>query len=135
MCFFEGMWNVKPGDFTAARAARVMFGGILRSLASDDSDIEGAQLIFGELVTNSLRYSSGDVGIAMRHDRDSFVLDVRDRGGPFTIEGIEIAPAHAEGGRGLFIVRSLSHDVRKSRERNENLVSVWMRLRCRVHVG
>ncbi|GAC1658711.1 MAG: hypothetical protein NVS4B13_02130 [Candidatus Elarobacter sp.] len=85
----------------------------MASLAEPSSDVDAAELIYGELVANTVRYAKGAVEVRLERD-DSLppVLVVRDYG-----PGMRIQPwtprrdPLAESGRGLGIVELLAHDV------------------------
>ena len=93
---------------------RRAFRDRLASLAEPPSDIDAAELIYGELVANTLRYANeGAVEAALEvHDGDATVLTVRDHG-----PGLRVQPwaphrdPYAESGRGLGLVELLARDV------------------------
>ncbi len=76
-------------------------------------DVDAAELIYGELVANTIRYANGAVEVRLElGDRDRRVLVVRDYG-----PGLRVVPwpprrdPYAESGRGLAIVEMLARDV------------------------
>ena len=78
-----------------------------------DSDIDAAELIYGELVGNALRHAHGAVEARLeRDDSQPLVLVVRDHG-----PGLRSHPwpphrdPYAESGRGLAIVELLAHEI------------------------
>ncbi len=131
MCSFECAWQLRGRDFAAARAARVMFASLLKHLVTDDSDVGAAELVFGELVTNALRYGGNGVRVEVRHEDDGFHLVVCDRGEGFDPAALPQPSAGEEGGRGLHIVRRLTGDVRVERA-DGCRISTRMLLRCRA---
>jgi anti-sigma regulatory factor (Ser/Thr protein kinase) len=86
----------------------------LAALAEHPSDIDAAELIYGELVANTVRYANhGAVEAALEvHDGDATVLTVRDHG-----PGLNVQPwaphrdPYAESGRGLGLVELLAREV------------------------
>ncbi|GAC1573666.1 MAG: hypothetical protein NVS3B7_05180 [Candidatus Elarobacter sp.] len=92
---------------------RRTFRAHLVALAQPPSDLDAAELIYGELVANTVRYARGDVEVRLEHeDARPPVLVVRDQGPglhcrPWTPRG----DPFAESGRGLAIVEMLAHDV------------------------
>jgi anti-sigma regulatory factor (Ser/Thr protein kinase) len=94
--------------------ARRAFRERLVALAGPSQDVDDAELIYGELVANTVRYASeGAVEAALEvHDSEPAVLVVRDRG-----PGLRACPwtphrdPYAESGRGLGLVELLARDV------------------------
>ena len=92
---------------------RRAFRDCLASLASPASDVDAAELIYGELVANTVRYAKGAVE-ARLEVRNGYppVLVVSDHG-----PGMRVHPwaphrdPMAESGRGLGIVELLARDV------------------------
>jgi anti-sigma regulatory factor (Ser/Thr protein kinase) len=105
-------WSLDNGDFAAAMAARKEFARLVRSLAVPPSDVDGAELIFGELAANGVEHGAGTVTLAVRRDGSDLVLTVDDEGRGFAERLPRGAPAASTPrGRGLFFVRSLARRV------------------------
>ena len=90
-----------------------MFRERVAELATPASDVAGAELIYGELVGNAVRYAPGQVEVRLEiDDGDPPVLTVRDYG-----PGLHYHPwkprrdPYAESGRGLAIVELLARDI------------------------
>jgi anti-sigma regulatory factor (Ser/Thr protein kinase) len=113
MCTFKESWRVERADFVAAARARSAFRSALGRISGPDADLDGAEIIFGELLTNALRYSGGAASADVRCRDKRFVLEVRDGGECFDLEAVASGPRRgdAEGGRGLMIVRRLSTNL------------------------
>lgn len=85
----------------------------LRALPAPPCDVDACELIYGELVANTVRYAKGAVDVQLSVGGRDRVLIVRDRG-----PGMRVVPWSpgrdplAESGRGLAIVELLSRDVR-----------------------
>jgi PAS domain S-box-containing protein len=100
-------WRFDPRDGACARYVRESLVEALKTYGGD-ADLHAAQLVFGELIGNAVRYTPGEVTVRLTWD-DSMtpVLHVVDSG-----PGYE-TPAHmptpeAESGRGLCIVSRLT---------------------------
>jgi signal transduction histidine kinase len=96
MCSYNESWSVERSDFLAAAKARAAF--------------RGAEIIFGELLTNALRYSGSAATAELNCRNARFVLEVRDAGCGFDPEEVAsgVRLGDADGGRGLSIARQLS---------------------------
>lgn len=106
----EVVWRVKDDAERVLRQRRT-FRARLDALARPPSDIDGAELIYGELVTNTVRYARGAVEVRLElSSGKSPVLVVRDHG-PGLHRTPRPADPYAESGRGLAIVESLAHEV------------------------
>jgi len=119
-------WNFGSGDYKAASAARRQFASYVAQHAMPDSDLAAAQLIFGELLTNALRYGRAPIFAQVRRAGGHALLQVEDAGPCFSLGalcGFVESGEFREGGRGLMIVGVLSPSVRVDR---------LDRQRCRV---
>ncbi len=106
------VWKVEDEAERVLRKRRA-FRDCLDSLAEPPSDVDAAELIYGELVANTVRYAKGAVEVRLElHDKKPPVLVVRDHG-----PGLRCHPwtprrdPFAESGRGLGIVELLARDV------------------------
>lgn len=106
------IWKVEDEADSVLRQRRV-FRERLASLSAPFSDVDAAELIYGELVANTVRYAKGAVEVRLELvDSQPPVLVVRDHG-----PGMRIRPwtprrdPFAESGRGLGIVELLARDV------------------------
>ncbi len=106
------VWMVEDRAERVLRERRT-FRAQLDAMAKPPSDVDGAELIYGELVANTMRYAQGDVEVRLELvDHDAPVLVVRDHG-----PGLRCRPwqprrdPYAESGRGLAIVEMLAKDV------------------------
>lgn len=104
-------WNIDAQDAVRAQAARSSFVRHLRELGTPDSDYASAELIFGELVGNVVRYSPGAVDIDLEWGGERPVLHVLDRGEPFSLRPLLPEDLLSENGRGLFIVGTLGENL------------------------
>jgi len=107
------VWRVEDRAERVLRERRA-FRDRLAALAEPPSDIDAAELIYGELVANTVRYANGGaVEVALEvDDGDPPVLTVRDHG-----PGLNVHPwpphrdPYAESGRGLGLVELLAREI------------------------
>ncbi|HEY0393841.1 MAG TPA: ATP-binding protein [Candidatus Elarobacter sp.] len=106
------VWKVEDEADRVLRQRRA-FRACLVSLSEPASDVDAAELIYGELVANTVRHAGGEVEARLEvHGGDPPVLVVRDHG-----PGLRVHPwaprrdPYAESGRGLGLVELLARDV------------------------
>ncbi len=106
------VWRVEAEAEQVLRQRRA-FRDCLVSLAEPPSGVDAAELIYGELVANTVRYAKGAVEVHLEMNGSGRpVLVVRDHG-----PGLNVVPwpprrdPLAESGRGLGIVELLAHNV------------------------
>ena len=106
------VWKVEDKAERVLRQRRA-FRECLTSIADPASDVDAAELIYGELVANTIRYANGAVEVSLElADSQPPVLVVRDHG-----PGLRCHPwtprrdPYAESGRGLGIVELLAREV------------------------
>ena len=106
------VWEAK-GEAARVLRERRAFRSCLAQLAESSEGIDAAELIYGELVANTVRHAPGDVRVRLElHDSEAPVLIVCDHG-----PGLHCYPwtprrePYAESGRGLGIVEMLARDV------------------------
>lgn len=119
-------WHFTSIDARGAFGARNELHETLREYASDDSDVDAALLIFGELVGNVVRHAPGPVEINLTWDAENAVLLVRDFGPGFDWTGAHLPDPLAETGRGLFIVTQLAHQVAFERYADGMAARAWL---------
>ncbi len=99
-------FDLKASDMAARQVRRQ-----LESLDYDfdQESVELLKLVATELVTNSVRHSGTDsVVVYVRVGEPSLLVKVCDKGGGVSPKARE-ADLFAEGGRGLFLVESVTH--------------------------
>ncbi|HTD34725.1 MAG TPA: SpoIIE family protein phosphatase [Candidatus Elarobacter sp.] len=111
----ERHWTFDSDDALAAHSARSSFVAALAREASDDSDLGAAEVIFGELVGNVVRYAPGPIEIDLEWNEEAAVLHVLDRGGGFDLRSTLPDDVMSERGRGLFIISVLGSGLRADR--------------------
>ncbi len=103
-------WTFNTDDSTAARNARHAFVAALRDGGMRDEERDAAELVFGELLGNVVRYAPGPIEVMFDWSEPVPVLHVLDRGPGFTLMPRLPSDLLSERGRGLFIVWSLAED-------------------------
>jgi anti-sigma regulatory factor (Ser/Thr protein kinase) len=106
------VWRVADQAEKVLRQRRA-FRDCLVALAGPLSGVDAAEVIYGELVANTVRYAKGAVEVHLEMSGSKRpVLVVRDHG-----PGLRVMPRSsqrdplAESGRGLGIVELLAHNV------------------------
>jgi anti-sigma regulatory factor (Ser/Thr protein kinase) len=107
-------WSLHTGDVRSVTASRRAFAEAFRDHGAADEDVALGELVFGELVGNTVRYAPGAVEVIVDWSGPDPVLHVLDEGPGFRHISILPPDVLSESGRGLFIVRSLTHDFRVS---------------------
>jgi serine/threonine-protein kinase RsbW len=111
MPFGAVRWRFATHDAAAARRARRAFAAQLRALGVGAEDVASAELVFGELLGNAVRYAEGVVDIVLDVSGDAPVLHVFDEGEGFELRPRLPADPMSERGRGLYLVRALSEEL------------------------
>src|ERR1700683_3375319 len=97
-------WTFAP-KHTSVRAARSVLAEPLKRWELEDL-IPTTELLVSELVTNAVRYSRGDVTLRLVNER-ALVCEVLDNSA--ALPRLRQASGDDENGRGLQVVRQLSH--------------------------
>ncbi len=102
-------WSLAVAHGLQAARVRTAFRGYLLRYATLESDVPGAELIFGELCGNVVRHAPGPASFALDwHDLHPTLL-VTDQGAGFGAASAgTLADPSAESGRGLALVRTLA---------------------------
>ncbi len=103
-------WAFDTGDADAAHGARHAFVALLRTGGLRPDRLDTAELVFGELLGNVVRYAPGPIEIFFDWSEPTPVLHVLDRGPGFTLAPKLPSDLLSERGRGLYIVWSLTDD-------------------------
>jgi anti-sigma regulatory factor (Ser/Thr protein kinase) len=101
-------WSFEAENARAAQSARGAFLETLRREATLESDLSGAEIVFGELIGNVVRHAPGPIDVSLEWRNEQAVLHVIDRG-----PGFEYAPPSdvdllREDGRGLWLTSQFS---------------------------
>lgn len=94
-----------PGDASSAPSARRFAADILTAWGLS-SAVDTARLLLGEIITNAVQHTVGDVRVRLDHDGRRLRVEVTDHSD--RLPDLRVVTAEAESGRGLFIVESLA---------------------------
>jgi len=111
----DARWSFSVQDWKAATEARQGIVRVLRDYGATEVDTNTSELVFSELLGNVVRHGSDQVEFALDVSGDAPVLHALDRGPGFTYSARLPMDDLSESGRGLFIARSLTHDLNVTR--------------------
>jgi anti-sigma regulatory factor (Ser/Thr protein kinase) len=104
-------WQFRADDALDALRMRAVVRAFFVAEADEASDVDGAVLVFGELVANVVRHAPGAISVRIEWPAAGSAMLYVDDWGP----GVRSVPTSddpmREGGRGIEIVRALAHDV------------------------
>jgi serine phosphatase RsbU (regulator of sigma subunit)/anti-sigma regulatory factor (Ser/Thr protein kinase)/CHASE3 domain sensor protein len=103
-------WTFDAADARAGRRARHELAGLLGERGLSYEHRMTAELIFGEVLSNAVRYAPGEVDVVLDCERDSAVLHVLDRGAGFIVIPRLPSDMMSETGRGLFLISALAEE-------------------------
>ena len=90
-------WTLSASDAKDAARMRRAFRAYLADFADPASDLDAAEAVFGELVTNCVAHAPSDIRIEFRwHDRTLVVVDGADRlhSWPFSSDDMRAEATH-----------------------------------------
>jgi anti-sigma regulatory factor (Ser/Thr protein kinase) len=122
-------WSVSVEAAAEAAAARRDFVRYLRANADERSDVDAAELVFTELLSNALRF--GPVRIALDWLPQTGRLRVHDRAQAFTAPEVRTPELTGERGRGLFLVQRLAQALSYERDGDGNVATALLPVRLR----
>lgn len=126
-------------DASVERSARRVKRAVLWQLgemSTDSSDLSAAELVVNELLGNVARHAPGPAEIVLEWSHESAVVHVLDHGQPFTPpEGSSHVEPLCENGRGLFLVKTVSPDLRVEWTGEGNCVSALLPVKIREPSG
>jgi signal transduction histidine kinase len=105
-------FTFRIADAALANNARAIFQRYLTTQVEASSDIDGAELIFGELLGNVARHAPGAIDVRLRWNGPTAILEVADDGPGYSVEDVHLPGELAESCRGLFLVSSFGRDLR-----------------------
>ena len=100
-----------PLDFASVARTRHEFRKWLERCVGNDQPLTEYELVFGELVTNAVRYGRAPINVEVECSEHRLKIRVEDWGGCFEIAKVRPVQPLAEGGRGLEIVKTLASNV------------------------
>lgn len=106
-------WSI-DAEPSQAHALRKELAAWLGGLGLDPVDVEDAQLMVSELLTNAVEAAASKIEVRVAVEPRSLAVEVSDDGpGRHDLDelGLELPPPGAERGRGLYIVRAIADYV------------------------
>jgi anti-sigma regulatory factor (Ser/Thr protein kinase) len=118
-------WTLDATDAESAHRAKRAILWHLGDAIRDEAHLASIELVLGELIGNVARHSPGLAEVTLERQDSRTVLRVCDRGKPFEATPTNGSPADllAESGRGLFIVRSMSQNLRIEHNGTGNVIT------------
>ena len=105
------VWTFDTADTVRAQRARGDFAALLAQRGMYPDDVFTSELIFGELLSNVVRYAPGIIEVVLDWSNTAdAILHVLDRGPGFVLIPRLPTDLLSERGRGLFLVWSLSDE-------------------------
>jgi anti-sigma regulatory factor (Ser/Thr protein kinase) len=99
-------WALRKRDYPGSRQRRKAFRAFLAQHFRTDR-VETHELVFGELVTNAVRYGDDPMAVAVVVAEDTVRIQVDNAGDCFNLERCLLEEPKVTSGRGLQIVRAL----------------------------
>ena len=104
-------WAFDTGDIATAQRSRAVFASVLAAGGMLDEDVFTSELIFGELLSNTVRYAPGAVEVVLDwSEASTAILHFLDSGPGFVLMPRLPSDLLSERGRGLFLIWSMSED-------------------------
>lgn len=118
-------WVLDARDAQSAHRAKRAILWHLGNDIRDKEQLSTVELILGELIGNVARHSPGKAEVSVEQLPNEILLCVSDHGRPFPFSGGngEAADLLAESGRGLFLVRAMSRDLRIENDGSGNVIT------------
>jgi anti-sigma regulatory factor (Ser/Thr protein kinase) len=104
-------FTFRIADASLANNARAIFQRYLAAQVDANSDICGAELIFGELLGNVARHAPGSIDVRLRWNGPVAILEVADEGPGYSVDDLHLPGDYAESRRGLFLVSSFGREL------------------------
>ncbi|HYW54955.1 MAG TPA: ATP-binding protein [Dongiaceae bacterium] len=117
-------FTFRIADASLANNARAIFQRYLAAQVVPDSDLYGAELIFGELLGNVARHAPGAIDVKLRWNGPVAILEVADEGPGYTVEDVHLPGDFAESRRGLFLISAFGTDLSVRRQDGRTTTTV-----------
>jgi anti-sigma regulatory factor (Ser/Thr protein kinase) len=128
-------WAIDTTSGKSVRELRKEIISFLERHASDARSVGDVELAVSELLTNGARHAKGPLWVNIDWSVARPVLTVVDLGPGFDLR-IELPPPGQLGGRGLYVVDQLTHDLAvRKREAGGSVVSVSLPIERGVTVS
>ncbi len=105
-------FSFRIADASLANNARTIFQRYLTTQVDAGSDVDGAELIFGELLGNVARHAPGAIDVRLRWNGLIAILEVGDSGPGYAIDDVHLPGDFVESRRGLYLVAAFGRDLR-----------------------
>ena len=128
-------FSFRIADASLANNARTIFQRYLASQVDSASDVDGAELIFGELLGNVARHAPGAIDVRLRWNGLVAILEVGDSGPGYAIDDVHLPADFAESRRGLFLVASFGRDLRVCHREGRTTTTVTLPVTRRRAAG
>lgn len=112
------VWTFDAADAAAAGRSRREYVERLHAVGVTPDEATSAELVFGELVGNVVRYAPGRITATLDVSGQAPVLHVVDEGRGFEFRPRLPVDLLSERGRGLFIVRAFAEELSVERRRS-----------------
>jgi serine phosphatase RsbU (regulator of sigma subunit)/anti-sigma regulatory factor (Ser/Thr protein kinase) len=120
-------WSLDARDAQSAHRAKRAILWHIGNMVHDESQLAAIELVLGELIGNVARHSPGDAKVRLERAHGRTLLRVCDGGKPFSYHPDGAVDPLAESGRGLFLARTIAHDVRVEHDGTGNIVTAEFR--------
>src|SRR3981081_3493273 len=104
-------WQFRAEDAVDALRMRTVVHAFFDAEADDASDVDGAVLVFGELVANVVRHAPGAISVRIEWPAAGSAMLYVDDWGPGVHSVRTSDDPLREDGRGIEIVRALARDL------------------------
>ena len=128
-------FSFRIADASLANNARAIFQRYLASQVDPGSDVDGAELIFGELLGNVARHAPGAIDVRLRWNGPVAILEVGDSGPGYAIDDVHLPGDFAESRRGLFLVAAFGRDLRVCHNDGRTITTVTLPVTRRRAAG
>jgi signal transduction histidine kinase len=104
-------WQFRADDALDALRMRATVRAFFDAEADEQSDVDGAVVVFGELVANVVRHAPGAISVRIEWPATGPAMLYVDDWGPGVRSVATSDDPMRENGRGIEIVRALGHDL------------------------
>ncbi len=125
-------FTFRIADASLANNARAIFQRYLTAQVDPSSDVDGAELIFGELLGNVARHAPGAIDVRLRWNGTVAILEVADEGPGYSVDHVQLPGDFAESRRGLFLVTAFGRDLAVRSEAGRTTTTVTLPVQRRL---
>jgi signal transduction histidine kinase len=125
-------FTFRIADASLANNARAIFQRYLTAQVEPSSDVDGAELIFGELLGNVARHAPGAIDVRLRWNGPVAILEVADEGPGYSVDHVQLPGDFAESCRGLFLVTAFGRDLAVRSEAGRTTTTVTLPVQRRL---